>query len=162
MLKRIRNRISQAIELHGADRIAKEISKGKLQAILTWNPDEEPQYQLAIKRPTGTSIMLTLTGYEEDVTDDGKILLCPILNDSPVTKAAKSINDKAELGESLWSLTHETFQRGAKPTHTFRIELAPMQSTAVYIALESETGNSEGDQMVMYLAKTHRGDDLIR
>ena len=42
MLERIRNRISQAIELHGAHRIAKEITKGKLQAILTWNPEVDP------------------------------------------------------------------------------------------------------------------------
>ncbi len=158
MLERIRSYISQTIELRGADRIAKEIRKGKLQAMLAWDPFGEPRYQLDIKRPTSTSAMLTLVGYEDDVTDDGKILLRPTLDDTPVINAAAAVNQKTQIGESLWFLTHETPHGNSKSAHKFRVELAPVRSTAVYVALESETEKSEGDRMIMHTAETHPND----
>ena len=155
MFQRARNRMTQVIEQNSAERIAKELDAGKLQATLVWNPSGEPRFLLDIRRPTDTKSMLVLVGYKEDSTNEWETILCPIPADAPAIDAAVAVNERAQIGESLWTLRHEKSSGNSKPIHKFRIEFAPLQSTAIYVALESETDSNAGDRMVMHVAETH-------
>ena len=87
MFQRARNRMTQVIEQNSAERIAKELDAGKLQATLVWNPSGEPRFLLDIRRPTDTKSMLVLVGYKEDSTNEWETILCPIPADAPAIDA---------------------------------------------------------------------------
>ena len=113
--------------------LQKRIANGRAVAEITFRFEDETQnrtYQLDFKSPKG-DVLKTLWGHSEGTDWSEPVTLYPNL--SPV---ADNVGNAVNFSDGGLFLLHKPAEENVG--HRFRVEFAPLGSSAVYMALEAE------------------------
>ena len=113
--------------------LQKRIADGKAAADVTFHLEQDTQhriYRLDFKSSKG-KVLATLWGSSDGTDWSEPVPLCP--NPPP---AAENIGNVVNFGDGGLFMLHKPAEENS--SHKFRVEFAPLGSSAVYMALEAE------------------------
>ena len=127
--------------------LGRRIEKGRAVAVFTYQGTDtgEHEYLVELKRSENTKALASFHGHSKGAKATEAVPLYPYSTDM-----TESLAENIHIGDGLFMLRHIPPADDGDP-HDFRVEFTPIESSAVYLALEANA--LDGQSVVM-----QRGD----
>ena len=133
----------------GTDFLAR-IKREKVIAVLSFRQDDGVVlYHFEIRSKDNKRVYLAMNGTEDDADQDGNVPLEPVIG-----RVSEKLGDKVDIGDGCFFVRRISINESN--CSRFRLEFKPLNSSAVYLALEGI--GQEGQGIRMLPAETHPGN----
>ena len=127
--------------------LGRRIEKGRAVAVFTYQCADtgEHEYLVELKRSENTKTLASFHGQSKGAKATEVVPLDPYSTDM-----TEALSENIHIGDGVFTLRHLPPEGDGEP-HDFRVEFTPLESSAVYLALEAKA--LDGQSVVM-----QRGD----